>query len=77
MESKSQSKIVIKNNPSVTSEIVTLGFTKMAFKNYLAAKLKERGMRPAELARKAGTSKQNIGRIVHDCRRRNTDIESG
>lgn len=40
----------------------------MAFKDYLRAKLTEKGMRPAELARASGVTKQNIGRILNDTR---------
>lgn len=47
-------------------ELVTLGVTLMALKEYLRSKLDERGMTAAELARRSGVTKQNIGRILND-----------
>ena len=38
------------------------------FAEYLRAKLDEKDMSPAELSRRSGTTKQNIGRILNDTR---------
>lgn len=55
------------NKPSGTREVLPFAFTYMskAFADALKAKLAEKGMRPAELARRSGVTKQNIGRIIH------------
>jgi transcriptional regulator with XRE-family HTH domain len=59
---------LLRNNPSVTFGLVDSSFTSMSFKDYLRQQLDERGMRPAELARLSGVTKQNIGRILNDTR---------
>ena len=56
------------NNPRVSKEKVHCGFTDMSqtFGQALQAKLAEKGVRKAELARRAGITKQNVGRIVNN-----------
>lgn len=61
---KSQSPIVLKNTPNVTQG--NLHYCFMSFGDYLAGKMRDLGVRAADLAKRAGTSKQNIGRIVNN-----------
>jgi hypothetical protein len=62
-----QPTIYAKDNPSVTICAVNCGFTEMyTFNERLKAKLDEIGMRPSELARRAGLTKQNIGRLINN-----------
>jgi transcriptional regulator with XRE-family HTH domain len=64
-----QSKSDSINNPSVTENIVQSRFTKsmptQTFGDHLRERLKEKGMKPAELARRSGVTKQNISRLLH------------
>lgn len=62
-----QPKVYFKNNPRYTDFKVEFGFTdlEMSFGELLKEKLQEKKMKPAELARLSGVSKQNIGRIIN------------
>jgi transcriptional regulator with XRE-family HTH domain len=64
----SQSQVDLKNNPGHTKFKVKSGFTdlEMSFRERLIEKLKEKNLKPAELARRSGVSKQNIGRIINN-----------
>lgn len=63
-----QSEIYLKNNPRYTDFEVKFGFTdlEMSFGELLKEKLQEKKMKPAQLARLSGVSKQNIGRIINN-----------
>ena len=63
-----QLKVYPKNNPRCTSFQVQFGFTdiEMSFGKLLKEKLQAKKMKPAELARLSGVSKQNIGRIINN-----------
>jgi transcriptional regulator with XRE-family HTH domain len=65
---KSQSEIYLKNNPEITEKLVKSGFTGMTktFNEALREKLSEKQIKPAELARRAKITKQNIGRIINN-----------
>jgi transcriptional regulator with XRE-family HTH domain len=67
---KSQSEIYLKNNPEITVLTVNSGFTEMSktFNEALREKLSEKQIKPAELARRAKITKQNIGRIINNTR---------
>lgn len=62
-----QSQIDMKNNPSVTPYLLCSIHTNMSqvFADYLRSQLEARNMTPAELARRAGITKQNISRILN------------
>jgi transcriptional regulator with XRE-family HTH domain len=64
---RSQPTIYGENNPSVTVLVVNYGFTSMSngFGERLREKLEDAGMRAAELARRSGVTKQNIGRLLN------------
>lgn len=68
MKIKSQPKADFKNKPRHTKFKVKSGFTdlEMSFRERLVEKLKEKDWKPAELARRSGVSKQNIGRIINN-----------
>lgn len=68
MKLKSQPWVDSKNNPRHTKYKVKSGFTdlEMSFRERLIEKLKEKDWKPAELARRSGVSKQNIGRIINN-----------
>lgn len=68
MKLKSQSWVDLKNNPRHTKFKVKSGFTDldMSFRERLVEKIKEKNWKPAELARRSGVSKQNIGRIINN-----------
>lgn len=66
---KSQSRLYTRNNPRLTEFAVNSGFTRMSnptFGEHLRRQLDEKGMRPAELARRSGVTKQNIGRLLNN-----------
>lgn len=52
-------------NPRVTEKIVHSRWTKMTFGEEIKKRLAEKGMRPAELARRAQTTRQNISRLIN------------
>jgi transcriptional regulator with XRE-family HTH domain len=58
------------NNPSVTPAVVSYGFTNMDIQNpfgeWLREQLEKQGMKAADLARRSGVTKQNIGRILNN-----------
>jgi transcriptional regulator with XRE-family HTH domain len=62
-----QSKSDSINNPSVTENIVQSRFTRAmkTFGEYLQEQLISKGVKPAELARRSGVTKQNISRLLH------------
>lgn len=68
MNSISQPAVDSKNNPRRTKFKVKSGFTdpEMSFREKLVEKLREKDWKPAELARRSGVSKQNIGRIINN-----------
>lgn len=62
----SQSKVYWKNNPHLTIETVHCAFTMSeSFGDRLREQLDAKGMRPAELARRSGLTKQGIGRLLN------------
>ncbi len=67
---ESQSPINNKNNLSVTTYVVNSRLIIMApkFSDYLREALAKANIKPAELARRSGVTKQNIGRLLHDTR---------
>jgi hypothetical protein len=64
-----QSLIYSKNNPHCTLYQVNSGFTRLmhnkTFGECLREQLESKGIRPAELARRSGVTKQNIGRLLN------------
>lgn len=64
---KSQSQIYLINNPRFTKNVVNFGFTTMSnsFAQRLKEKMDEAGLKAAELSRRAGVTKQNIGRLLN------------
>lgn len=60
----SQPKVYIKNKPGFTNYLVNSGFT--MFGERLQEKLTEAGITAAELARRSGVTKQNIGRLLNN-----------
>lgn len=59
--------IYTKDNPSVTICTVNCGFTVVyTFNEHLKLKLDEANIRPAELSRRSGVTKQNIGRLINN-----------
>ena len=63
----SKPKAYSKNNPRCTDFKVEFWFTdlEMSFGERLKEKLQEKKIKPAQLARLSGVSKQNIGRIIN------------
>lgn len=60
----SQPEVYSKNKPSFTNYVVNSGFT--MFGEKLQEKLDEAGIKAAELARRSGVTKQNIGRLLNN-----------
>lgn len=64
----SQPVVYMKNKPRVTLSMVNCGFTEMSktFGEHLKEKMDEAGIKAAELSRRSGVTKQNIGRLVNN-----------
>lgn len=64
----SQSQIYDKNNPRCSFLMVNFGFTKMpkTFGQQLKEKMDAAGLKPAQLSRLSGVTKQNIGRLINE-----------
>lgn len=66
---ESQPIIYTENKPSVTNKVVNcrfIGVMAMTFGQLLRQKLVEKGLTAAELSRRSGVTKQNIGRILNN-----------
>ena len=71
MHGESQPTFYPKNNPDITVSPVHSRFTRTLegrtmFGERLREKLDAAGMKPAELARRSGVTKQNIGRLLNN-----------